>query len=67
MIGFDRVAGTPSEAAQGPDPRSATPAAAVIGGNGKLPARLSEYVFLHQARPESVPVNAMAGATTCPE
>lgn len=67
LFAFDRVAGTASEAAQGPDPRITTPAAAVIGGSVKLPAELAEYVFLHQARPESIPVNAMAGVTTCPE
>ena len=34
---------------------------------GNLPAALSEYVFMHQARHEGIPVHAMAGVTSCPE
>jgi len=36
-------------------------------GGGNLPARLSEYVFLHQARHEGILAHAMTGVTTCPE
>lgn len=67
IFAYSKVAGTPSVAAQGPDRSVTMPAPAVMEDSGKLPAILSEYVFLHQARDESIPVHAMAGATMCPE
>ena len=51
------------EIAGGPSANSSV--ATERGGN--LPARLSEYVFLHQARHEGILAHAMTGVTTCPE
>ena len=53
---YNQVAGTPRESAQ-----------AVTVSSGKLPARFSEYLSLHQTRYESIPSNAMAGVKACPE
>ncbi len=64
---YNQVAGTPREAAQSPDRSVNMPAPAVSGNSGKLPAKLSEYVSLHQTRYESIPVHAMAGVNACPE
>jgi hypothetical protein len=66
IVGYDKVAGTPRGAIAGADQPLAIPAAAPKGG-GKLPARYSEYVFLHQTRDESLAVHAMAGGKACPE
>ena len=67
MFAYSRVASAPSGMALGADrPVMLTPLAAVEGG-GNLSERLSQYVYLHQARHESVPVNVMAGVTTCPQ
>ena len=55
------IAGGPSAAGPGAN-RSVA-----MEGSGNLPARLSEYLFLHQARHEGIPAHAMAGTTTCPE
>jgi hypothetical protein len=38
-----------------------------MGNSSEFPARLSEYVFLHQTRDESHPVHSMAGKKSCPE
>lgn len=62
-----RIGGAPSEAAQSPDRPVTMPAPVAMEGSGELPARISEYVLLHQTRYESIPVLAMAGMTTCPE
>lgn len=68
MVAYGMIAGTPGEAAQGLERPVSMPAPAAGGGNGKLPAGLSEYVFLHHARHESTPVHAMAGAAAiCPD
>lgn len=67
IVAYNKVAGTPSEAAQSPDRSVTMPAPAVVGSSGNLPAGLSEYVFLHQTRHESIPVHAMAGVKACPE
>jgi hypothetical protein len=66
-IAFNQVAGMPREEARGPDQPIAAPAQAVMVSGGPLPALISEYVFLHQTRYESVPVHAMAGVKSCPE
>ena len=55
------IAGGPSAAAPG-----ANRSVAMAGG-GNLPASLSEYVFLHQARHEGILAHVIAGVTTCPE
>jgi hypothetical protein len=36
-----------------------------VEGSGNLPARLSEYVFMHQNRNESIPVHGMADVKAC--
>ena len=55
-IAFNQVAGMPREEAR-----------AALESGDPLPALISEYVFLHQTRYESVPVHAMAGVKSCPE
>ena len=65
ILAYSRISSAPSEAAQGPDRSVTLPAPVAIEGNAGLPAGLSEYVFLHHARHENVPVHAMAGVTTC--
>ncbi len=67
MVAYSKVAGAPSEAAQSPDQSVTMPAPAVMGNSSNLPAGLSEYVFFHQTRHESIPVHTMAGAPICPE
>ncbi len=67
IVAYSQVAGAPSEVAQGLDRAVTLPAPAAAGSNDNLPAGLSEYVFLHHARHESIPVHAMAGAMICPE
>jgi hypothetical protein len=65
ILAYSRIASAPSEAAQGPD-RSVTMLAPVaVEGSGNLPARLSEYVFMHQNRNESIPVHGMADVKAC--
>lgn len=66
IIGYDKVAGMPRAAIAGADQPLAIPTAAMEGG-GKLPARISEYVFLHQTRHEGFVVHAMTGGKACPE
>ena len=61
FAGNQEIAGGPSAAAPGANSSVATER----GSN--LPARLSEYVFLHQARHEGILAHAMTGVTTCPE
>lgn len=58
---IQEIAGGPSAAGPG-----ANRSVAKEGG-GNLPARLSEYVFLHQARHEGILAQAMTGVTTCTE
>ena len=55
------IAGGPSAAAPG-----ANRSVAMAGG-GNLPASLSEYVFMHQARHEGILAHVMTGVTTCLE
>jgi hypothetical protein len=67
ILAYSRIASAPSEAAQGPD-RSVTMLAPVaMEGGGTLPARLSEYVFLHQNRQEIILVRAVADVKACPD
>ena len=66
IVGYDKVAGTPREAIAGADEPLAIPAAA-MENRGKLPARFSEYLFLHQTRGENLVVHAMTGGKACPE
>ena len=67
MVAYSKVEGSPGEAARGPD-RSVNMAAPVsMEGRGNQQVKPSEYVFLHHARYENLPVHAMAGVTTCPE
>lgn len=61
FVGNQEIAGGPSAAAPGANSSVATE------GGGILPARLSEYVFLHQARHEGILAHAMTGVTSCPE
>lgn len=70
MAANNKVAGGTGgtgEAAPGASRPVTTQAPAVMDGSGNLPAGLSEYVFMHQARDESSPVHAMARVTSCPE
>ncbi|HET9403343.1 MAG TPA: hypothetical protein VFO57_02045 [Burkholderiales bacterium] len=66
IVAYSKVAGAPSDVAQGLDRALTLPAPAATGSNDNLPVGLSEYVFLHHARLESIPVHAMAGVTACP-
>jgi len=67
IVGYGKVAGGRGETLPSPN-RSIVPAApAVMGSDGNLPARFSEYVFLHQTRDESLAVHAMAAGKACPE
>ena len=66
IVAYGKVAGAPSEVAQGPDRAATLPAQAAMGNNDNLPVGLSEYVYLHHVRHESIPVHAMAGVTACP-
>jgi hypothetical protein len=67
IVAYNKVASAPSDGAQSPDRSVTTPVPVAMGSNGNLPAGLSEYVFMHQARYESIPVHAMAGVKACPE
>jgi hypothetical protein len=67
MVACGRIEGAPSEVVQNPGHSVTLPAPAGMGGGGKLPAGISEYVFLHHARYENIPVHALAGAKSCPE
>ena len=67
MAACGRIEGAPSEVVQNPDRSVTLPAPAVMDGSGKLPVRISEYVFLHHARYENIPAHAMAGVKSCPE
>ena len=67
MVAYSKVEGGPGEAAQGPDRPVALAALPDTESSGRLPERLSEYLFLHHARYEFLPVHAMAGVTTCPQ
>jgi len=66
MFAYSRVASAPSGMALGAE-RPVMLAPAAVEGGGNLTERLSQYVFLHQARDESVPVHVMAGVATCPQ
>jgi len=68
-VAYNKVSGAPSKAAQGADRSVIMPAPVAMAGEGSgvLPPELSEYVFLHQTRHESIPVHAMAGVKACPE
>jgi hypothetical protein len=65
MAVYGKVAGGPSEAAQSPNQPATMAAPAAMEGSGELPAKLSEYVFLHQTRDENIPVHVMAGVKAC--
>ena len=65
MVSYNLVASSPRAAAQGPDRPATLPGPVAIEGNAGIPEGFSEYVFLHHARHENVPVHAMAGVTTC--
>jgi hypothetical protein len=67
IVACGRIEGAPGDAAQGPDRSVTLPAPAAMEGSGDVPARISEYVFLHQTRYENIPVLSVAGMTTCPE
>ena len=69
ILAYSRIASAPSEAAQGPDRTVTMPAPVAMAGEGSgvLSASLSEYVFLHQTRHESIPVRAMADVKACPD
>lgn len=67
MVACGRIEGAPSKAAQNPVHSVTLPAPAGMDDGDKLPARISEYVFLHHARYENIPVHAMAGVKSCPE
>ena len=65
VIAYNNVRGAPREAAQNTEPPVATPVAAGIGSDDKLSPKLSEYLFLHQTRYESIPFHAMADVNAC--
>jgi len=67
ILAYSRIASAPSEAAQGPDRSVTLPAPVAMEGDGNLGLMLSEYVFLHQSRHESIPVRAMADVKACPD
>lgn len=59
-------AGTAGNAAQRPVGPVALQSAVAIEDKGLLPARLSEYAFLHQAARDT-PLHPMTAASICPE
>jgi hypothetical protein len=63
----NKVEGGPSEVAQNPDRSITVPGPVAMESSGNLPGSVSEYVFLHQTRFESIRVHAMAGVKACPE
>ena len=67
IVAYNNVGGAPRAAAQSPDQPVTLAALADAESSGQLPARLSEYLFLHQTRYENLPVHAMAGMKACPE
>ena len=67
IVAYNNVGGTPRAAAQSPDRPVALAALADTGSSGRLPDRLSEYLFLHQTRDENLPVHGMAGVKACTE
>lgn len=67
IVAYNNVGGSPRAAAQGPDRPVALAALADTESSGRLPERLSEYLFLHQTRDENLPVHAMASVKACPE
>ena len=66
-VAHNRVVGTSSHAAQSTAGPTTMQAPAVRAGSEKLPARLAEYVFLHQTDRESASVHTLAAVNTCPE
>ncbi len=67
IAAYNNVGGSPRAAEQGPDRPVALAALADTESSGRLPERLSEYLFLHQTRDENLPVHAMASVKACPE
>jgi hypothetical protein len=67
IVAYNTVVGAPRTEALSPDRSVTVPARSDPGGSSRLPARLSEYLFLHQTRYENLPVHAMAGVKACPE
>lgn len=67
IVAYSNVGSAPRAISQGPDRPVAMAALADAGGSGGLSARISEYLFLHQARDENLPVHAMAGVKACTE
>jgi hypothetical protein len=66
-VAYDKV-GTASSAAQRPAEPVAPQSAVAIEDKTLLPARLSEYAFLHQAaRDRDIPRHLMSAAPLCPE
>jgi len=66
MVAYSKVEGGPGEAAQGPDRPVALAALPDTESSGRVPERLSEYLFLHQSRDENLPVHTMASVKACP-
>ena len=67
MVAYNNVGGAARAAAQDAERSTTLQALADTGSGGKLPERLSEYLFLHQSRHENLPVHAMAGVKACLE
>jgi hypothetical protein len=67
IIAYNIVGGAPRAAAQSPDRSVTLSTLADTESSGQLPARFSEYLFLHQTRYENLPVHAMMGVKACPE
>lgn len=53
--------------ARNPERPGVTPALADTESGENLPARFSEYLFLHQTRYESLPLHAMVDVKACSE
>ena len=67
IVAYNNVGGAARAAAQSPDRAVTLAALADTESSDKLPARLSEYLFLHQTRYEKLPVHAMGGVKACLE
>ncbi len=65
IITYDALTGAPAKSAGVLGQAVPGAALAVMAHSGELPANLCEYVFLHQARQESLAFHAMAGVTAC--
>jgi hypothetical protein len=67
LVACESVTGAPGNSARSlAQPAAPVPAPTVMARSGELPANICGYMFLHQARQESLAFHTMAGVTACP-